>query len=290
MPDLITAEFAEQALAAGGIAPSDGQAAHLAAAIAAASGAIRRWCGDRVFTRATFDEVLDVEHDGTVLLRQIPVNAVLRVAADAEDALTIRNVDATTNQRATVRFATTGDFETGLTVTGLLLTRVASGVASSSTLAFADHATLSALAAAVDALGGGWSAELEGGYGPWPSTELVSDRVAAIGALEGASLRVWAEDLDDADLDRRTGILALPGRRRGRVRVVYDAGFDAVPMPVQEACAEAVADMLNTLAIDQRVSSETAGAYSYVLNTAFADYHLTKGVLGKIAPYRLHQA
>ena len=66
----------------------------------------------------------------------------------------------------------------------------------------------------------------------------------------------------------------------------YDAGWDVVPEDVQSACVETVIDWLNKLSLDQNLGSESDGARSYVLNTAFQNYALPKSVIGKLAPYR----
>ncbi len=305
LADLITSGFATQALAAGGITLTAAQTTHLASAIASASRLIRRWCGDRDFTRTTYTREFTPDLSGLVFLDQFPVNKVTRIAGGRTQALTIRA--AATNQRATVGYATTGDFDSGLTVTGLTLTRVASGTTTSNTLLFATYPTLDSLVTAINLLST-WSATAASGYGSWPSAELVGGEVSR-GALAGAAFDLYAEDLD-GHLDPSTGMLRVTSPWRGGIgsawgngwiddddralssalRITFDAGFDAIPADVQEACAETVGDMLRGLATDSRLSSESVGNRSQVYNVVFADYALTKNVMGKLAPWRIVRA
>jgi hypothetical protein len=74
------------------------------------------------------------------------------------------------------------------------------------------------------------------------------------------------------------------------LRVTYDAGWDVVPEDVQSACVETVIDWLHKLSIDQNLGSESDGARSYVINTAFQNYSLPKSVIGKLSPYRSPRA
>jgi hypothetical protein len=300
--DLITQVYAEQQLAPLGL--SAAQLAALPAAISSASEAIERHCR-RSFARADRDEVLLPGWDGTALLGHYPVNSVARVASGRRGALAIRNGSGL-NQRATVAFSygATADLETGLTPTGLLLTRAASAVSASSTLLFATYPTLAELAAAVVALGGGWSAEVESGYALWASSDLAGGE-AAQGALgAGATLDVFAEDLGAADytLDRGAGVLlvspragvhdpyfdGLPAGRasRAEVRVSYNAGYQAIPAGLQDACVEAVKAALVGLALDPTVSAESAGQYSYSYDFREKGVRLPESVLRMVAPYR----
>lgn len=303
MADLIDQTYAEAALA--GLGLSAAQLSHLPAAITAASAAIERFCG-RSFARADHDQVYVPAIDGCVILDQYPVNAVSRVSAGRVPALTVRNPDTSTNQRATVAFdyPAGDDLETGLVATGLKLVRVASAVTTTTTLAFATYPTLTALSVAVSAAGGGWEAEVLGGYGAWPSAELVGGESARGCLGGGASLDVFGEDLDGLGytLQRRVGILRLragqagesriwpddgPGEGEwGDVRVVYDAGYETIPADLQDACAEAVKAILTGLVVDRNLTSERAGQYAYTIDPSGAAVRLPENVLRAIAPYR----
>lgn len=306
MPDLITTEYATRALAAGGFVPTAAQAAALPAAIASASAVVRRHCGDRHFNRRAYREECVTRPGGLVVLDQLPVLAVSRIAGGPTPGLTLRS-DATA-QRAGAGLLREADEWGEPAAAGILLRRVVSGVTTEVPLTFEDHPTIGALAAAASQADG-WTAEAATGYAEWASDELDDGKVVRHASrAAGATLDVLADDLD-GDLDAAEGLLRVRtanswgivwgdddegGHRhetRGgrRVRVLYEAGFDAIPMDVQLATAEAVADMLRQVGSDTRLSSETVGNRSqvYNVNIVFPDYALGKGALGKLAPYRI---
>ena len=287
LPDLVTSDYVTAQLAAGGRILTTAQSAALASKITEASSAVRRWCGDRDFTRQTYDEAYRPSLDGFVELRQVPVNRVLRVSAGRTAGITIANTNPTANLRATVGFTSTGDTATGITWTGLALTRTTAGVDVESDVPYSGNATLGLLAASINGLGNGWLATVPSNYASWPSTDLVGGDVAQDATGTGAELDIYAEALGGCRVDRQTGEMtvgigggssAVDGPRRGpyqdpadadwpgRVRVVYDAGFDAIPAPVQYATSIIVGKMLDDLARDLAVTSETIGRAGYTVD------------------------
>lgn len=276
----------------------------------AASRAIRKFCNRYFNRRAAIDELYAFDRGRPILLREHPVNAVTRVSGSPTTALSVRNTATTTNQRATVALATTGSADAGLVVTGLTLWRIASGVPATSTLAFADYVTIDALAAAIDALGGGWSATVADDFGLWPTADLRAVQGALPALGRAAELTIHAEDLP-FDLEPETGTLwvdlpleggdpsssprwgdlgepdglALEARPMG-LRVVYDAGWDTVPEDVQQACVEAVKAQLDRLGADTVLKSESGGEYSYTLRDAEEVAALPLAVRSALAPYR----
>lgn len=281
MPDLITLQYLQDTLAAGGVTLSADQLAAAPAAISAASDTVIRWCGGREFVRKTYTEVGTPERDGRIALRQFPVHTVSRLTAPVADALLIQN-NSPTNQSARVLSTFTGTIAGGnVAATGLSLVRLTSGTATTVNVTYADNPTLNALADAIDALGFGWSASA-GTYGDWPSTDLSWLDVTQ-DAKRGARLSLWADEIDPADVDNRTGLLwvgqdggGLNSPRwgpdwpawgsdptRNRVRVTYDAGFDVVPAVVQQAVAETVKASYDRLATDATITREKMGRYEY---------------------------
>ncbi len=310
--DLVTQDYLASALAAAGLELRTAEAELLPALAATASDLVRRFCGDRDFNQQVYDRIFPIQLDGSVSLPQIPVLKVSRVCAQRNTALTITNTDKATNQRATVEFTCTGDEAVGITYTGITLTRTASGVDTASPLLFATYVTLAALATAVNALGHGWSAAVVGGYELTGTNELIAEDDTAQDTFSGASLDIFANELQGCKVAKRTGVLdvasgqvlGIDGPRWGpgweiferddretysRVRVVYTAGFVTIPTPVRLATVLTVQAMLSSLRTDPRLSSESDGAYSYVINTAFADYALPKSAIGHLFPYVLHR-
>lgn len=306
---LITADYLlAQALAGARVLTAGAQAA-LASKAAEASAAVRRYCGDRDFTRGTYTQVLTPALDGTVLLAQFPVNRVTRASGSRAAGLTIANTDRAGHTRATVGFSSTGDEATGIAGTGLALGRVTGGLALESALAFAVYPTLGALAAAVNALGFGWTATVGVNLAAWPSADLCGGDTAR-NAFSGAELQVFADDLDDCRLDRATGLLAVGSRGGsarfdgprwgpyqdpvsddlrggGAVLVSYDAGFDLVPAPVQQATAIVGLALLDKLRIDSSLASASLGNTSFAWRDAELIAAIPRSARDLLSPYRI---
>jgi hypothetical protein len=200
---------------------------------------------------------------------------------------------------------------TGATATLSALTT--SGAAPPST----PTGTVTQLAAAVNALGGGWQATVSNPFGPWPAAELVGGE-GAMGCLTGQTaalgqLAVFASDVPLVRCSRATGELALPsgtsaygggpgnfwqwpgssdvqmgGAWRGEVRVRYTAGFAAVPLDVQQAAVELVKAMFERLARDSTLSAESAKDYSYTAREEIS--LLPKSVQRTLSRYRVYRA
>ena len=288
---------------------STNQTAILPQITAAASRKIRVYC-NRYFNRqTTIDELYTTDPGKPLLLREYPVNAVWRCASYPTTVYTVQNSDTSTNQRALARILTTGDVDAGLVVTGLSLTRVASGVTTTNNLLFATYTTLTSLANAVAALGNGWTATADMAYALWPTSDLraVQGNLPAWG--KDAEFQVHTQDvpfsmdekigavwIQDRTIDPFASIrfgpflttdfgdVSVSGAPMG-VRVIYDAGFDTVPVDVQEACAELTYDFLNTLSMSTRINSETIGDYSYD-SVGIDRLAIPQPILCKIAPYR----
>lgn len=299
--DLTTSAFVSTLLSAGGLTLSAGQTAALPYLITAASGEINRLCR-RFFAVNSFDDIKapnrgqpDKGEPDWLELTSFPVvpGSITRCASGRTVALTVANSDTTTNARAYVQFTTTGDPDICLTRTGLTLTRIASGVTTSSSLTFAAYPTVTTLAAAITALGSGWSGTVTDPFGSWASADLYGaiGPLTAVGTPGGAQLDVFSYDLAGFDVAMSRGAVYLPSARslrtpaggwfwptapedetlfggagnRSSVRVTYQAGFSTIPLAIQEACAEAVKAALYRLKTDDMLQSESAKDYSYTL-------------------------
>ncbi len=213
----------------------------LAALVTACSKAIKRYCG-REFDSQQFDELYAGTGTPRLLLRQFPIVSVARVAYDPTTVLRITNTSSS-NQRATV----------AVTSTGLTLVRVASGTVSTDTsVTWAANATLTAVAAAVNALGNGWSANVaEASHNNRASADLRAIQGALNAKDVQAELKIHLRELASYDLDANRGVLLLGTAAwaegalwfggTGYWRIIYTAGFATVPEDVQEACAQWVA-------------------------------------------------
>lgn len=202
----------------------------LDALIAAVSAGIERWCR-RNFVSTQYDDVYDGADGPELVLDHFPIASVERVAYDPWPVLLVQNTSAS-NQRATVQ----------VTSTGVTLTRVASGISSSNSLTFAANVTLTAMAAAINALGNGWTASLaHSDFANRASADLRALQGAFAAKDAAAGLKMHLQELLAYEIDTARGVL-IRGRRWGRGmlhwRVIYTAGYASVPEDVQEACAQ----------------------------------------------------
>lgn len=306
--DLVTVPYAHAALADSGLA--DTQLDFLPTAISFASDAVRQWC-HRWFTRRTLTREFVPSYDGRVLLPEMPINEITRVACDKSLALTVSNTSSS-NQQARCYFATTGDRTSGLTITGLTLVSVSSGVSTTNTLLFATYTTISSLATAIAALGSGWSATVNNSLGSWGTDQIVGGDTGQ-GCLvgQGGLLYVYASDASDYSMDWGTGMVYLgtsgspasldnpawgPGwmttldypTQPQRVQITYDAGYDTIPAAVQQATCEVARQALLRLATDETLRSESAEGYSYTLGNPIEA--LTLAARQMLAQYRITNA
>lgn len=212
--------------------------------ITAVSRAIEKVCR-RDFVQTNYDELYNGNGDRRLLLRQYPIISVQSVRYRPVTALKIIN-----------NLANTPQARVSVTATGLTLVTVTNGVTSTQTVTFAGNAALSALAAAVNALGNGWSAQSTG-YDAWPSADLRAPQGALTAAGQYAELKLHTYELAGYQIDENRGWLlrAIPYTDPellhpedliwpvgiNNFRIQYTAGFATVPEGVQEACAEWVA-------------------------------------------------
>jgi hypothetical protein len=238
------------------------QDALLGVLIAAYSDAVRKYCR-RDFTLAAYDELYNGTGDRRLLLRQYPVASVEAVRYRPVTVLKVINNATTLNQQARVQ----------VTSVGLKLTAVASGVTTTvpdTTLSYATNPTLNALAAAINAQGNGWVAQIvgdagaqggQGDYGLWPSADLFvapsyGDASQSQGAMTArgvnAELKMHTFELQGYQWDPRGWLLrAIPYTDPellhpedlvwpvgvNNFRVQYTAGYAVIPEAVQEATA-----------------------------------------------------
>lgn len=206
----------------------------------------------RNFVQATYDEI----HNRTpypMLLRNFPVISVAFIRDTPTAVLTISQPNTTTNQYATVE----------ILATGLRLKRTASGVTTTVTagLDFAGNVTITALAAAVNALGVSWLATVLAPYGNFPSIDLwvSSTPLAPVNLRDGpASLSLHVHNYGQLALTPANGRLQLPDQPNDRftvepvisLRVQYSAGYATIPEDLQDAIASWAASIMFQLKRD----------------------------------------
>jgi hypothetical protein len=294
-PDLVTYDYCLGMLGAGFKLTGE-QIDALPGIISSASSLLRLKCNERYFDLRTLTESYDVSLNGYVRLWQEPVQIVTRVQGQPNLALTVYN-NSSSVQAAQVYFSFTGD-EGGYgsnarTATGIVLNWVANGTPATQTLLFATYPTIGQLAAAINAVGSGWTAQVIDDFGSWQCTELTGGFIAQ-GCTgndlpeTSASFNVLT-DLNNCRLIPRTPMLYVgqqrggnilanrwgPGGQElwgdtndnpGEVKVTYQAGFSTIPADVQNATVQLVKYMLELLKQELLLKSEAAGDYRYELS------------------------
>lgn len=260
--------------------------------ITAASKAIQRYCR-RDFLVIAYDEIYNGTGQRRLMLRQYPVISVESVRYRPVTVLKIINNNIGLNQQARV----------SVTATGLTLVRVASGVTTTNNLSFAGNVTLTALATAATTLGNGWSGQVIGDYGTWPSADLRSPQGALTAWGQHAELKMHTYELAGYQIDERRGWLlrAIPYTDPellhaedliwpvgiNNFRIQYTAGFATIPDDVQEACAELVATWFAQRGRDLSLTLEdTASTYRY---RAESVDQLPRRIQAILKPYRNHR-
>ncbi len=333
--DLITTGDCTARLAAGGFVLNLAQTAVLGPMVTAASREIQTEL-HRIIPAVDYDEILtptrgraDRGEAPQVRLSHYPVNSsdTERIGFARTAALLVANTDPATNQFARVAFVTTGDPTLQLTYTGLKLQRRASGVTTPDEIDWpmtSPFMTLDALATAIIAKGGGWTATVTGGstpaFGLFATTELVGAREAKPAFGTGAALDVFAQDVPEYSIDRASGIVSLgtlggaggffggtfggfPGTSwgdaddddlgggasgYGQVRCTYNAGYATIPAEYQEFAAEVVKAMYERLKTDTSLKSETADGYTWVARDVLQGTALAS-ILTGLQKYKDHR-
>jgi hypothetical protein len=249
--DLITLDVARVNIA---VITDNTQDALLQVLITGISDAIAKYCRRDFYSRF-YDELYNGNGDRRLLLRQYPIQSVHSCRYRPVTVLKVTN-SATANVQARV----------AVTNVGLTLVRVNAGVEYIDTsVTFASYPMLSQMAAAINALGEGWSAQAGGdntNYGSWPSADLYwplsyGDGLSSQGALQCvagsfAELKMHTYELAGYQWDARGWLLrAIPYTDPellhpedlvwptgiNNFRIQYTAGYTTIPEAVQQACA-----------------------------------------------------
>ena len=299
LPDLIILSRATQNASLAAL--NSANPSYLASLITAASGAIRGAC-HRDFSLTTYTEYYSggIYIREPLRLRQFPVTEITRIATNPRPAILVQNVDAGTNQRATVE----------TTTTALRLFRIAAAIPVTTDLSFATYPTLSQLCAAVNALGAGWASQVIDQFGNWPSADLKLLQGAATALFGGRQLELYTEDVPPFAgwppgdswgegggeagycsgcgwrLDDETGeIYARFPRGQLNIRIDYTAGFAEIPPAVQEACVQLVLDLYNAGLVNSTLKKATLGNGSFEVQSQTSTAMLSGKVSLLLAPF-----
>jgi hypothetical protein len=275
--------------------------------VTACSDAIEKYCRRR-FVSTARDELYNGNGDRRLMLREYPIQSMDSVRYRPVTVLkVINNSVSQATQQARVQ----------VTATGLQLVEVAAGVKTITTtgLDWITCPTLTALTAAISAVGRGWTAQVvgdaSGDYGQWPSADLYvpssyGDGMQSQGALtamrQNAELKLHTYELAGYQWDARGWLLrAIPYTDPellhpedliwpvgiDNFRVQYTAGYSTIPEAVQQACALWVAMSCNLTQRDPLLSHQAvSGSATLAWTPDVANHQPPLAIQALLAPYR----
>jgi hypothetical protein len=170
-------------------------------------------------------------------------------------------------------------------------------VTTTSSVTFAANTTLTALAAAIAAVGNGWTARVVDDFGGYPSADLFAPQGALDARGREAGLLLHAGELQGFEINAGLGFLAWSdssadsarwsaGARAYRVQ--YTAGYITVPEDVQEACAELVASWFSNRGRDVFLAQESVKGSNY-FTTEQTLGRLPNRIQALLRPYKNHR-
>ncbi len=261
-------------------------------ALAAATRIIEGYC-QRPLVLDSYDHFARAENSNRIRLRARPVVELTRCSSGTASAIEVRNATATA---ATVNATRTNQKAMGITT--LVFASTVSGTTTSQSITVASYGTIALLAAAINALGNGWSAAVRGGFGDYGSSELFGSpgaRDAAGGVVE---LLVGSQPLRSCWLDPDSGVVEVNesfggngtawgprGRgdsRNSGIRCTYragyaylkadtDLGYYPVPEDLEAACVMTASAILESSATVGPVKSQTVKDRHYELSDVKTD-------------------
>jgi hypothetical protein len=214
--------------------------------------AIQQYC-NRKFNQQELDEVKRADQFSRYFL-DFPVVKISRFLTEQYQGITIQNTSAQTSSVA-------------VTSTGISLVHITSGTRTNTTLLFSDYATLTLMAAAVTAVGSGWSASVtDSTYNAYPSSDLVEGQAATCASEN--YLYFWKESALQFEVNNDTGVVSTGVWKHSPARFIYTVGWatDDVPEDLKMVLAFMVVDAFNGSM--GTIKSEKIGDYSYSLDSA----------------------
>ena len=238
--------------------------------------AIESACGRSFFT-ASYDERIFTEDSRTLMLEQPDVQRVTYLALETFDGKRL-SYDGSA-QQASVE----------VTETMLRLVARTGGTDTDTTYTFssADFDTIGELVTTIDALSD-WSATL---LNDGPSQFLIRRPAVAVKTVNGTqnfTVESWQQTDSDYDLDYEAGKVALSfNPPYGIARIIYTAGFDTLPAPVERELLRLVKGQYEALSRDSAAKSMKLGDYAISTDPASVMYTLdAEAVAARLPRYK----
>lgn len=240
-----------------------------------ASDLIESLCHRKFASRSYTSELYDGTGLPTLQLDNWPVTAISRLSADWDDAISVKCT-------STCAWATVE-----VTSTSVILTITGGTDAGTTTLLFADYATITLMSAQITATTG-FTSSIINSKSIWPSSYL--KRLPAQHCVDSpAYLQVPGDPLDDYEYNTNTGIVTSPSGFAGHVNSIsvdYTGGYTTIPDDLEQVCLELVGYLYNLALQDTSVQSEHIGDYSYTQSSQQITNNLSNTSLQVLESYK----
>ncbi len=220
---------------------------------------IQNWT-KRTLISTAFRERYNGGGSNIINLREYPVTDIDFFSVGLDDAISVINVNSDA-YRAAVRV------EDSTLATPTMTLEVYGGTNDgSSSITLTDHATLTLLVAAINALGTGWTAATQSSaFDVYDPIELLPiGRRNAFNMF--AFLQVPAEPKESYETDLDAGLIVIghnTPRGQNNITVRYTAGYVTTPADLEQACIDVVKLMYDSRKQTSGLDKEKLGDYSY---------------------------
>lgn len=277
MSDLITVERAKAQVQ--GFKNCD--TATVAAIVSACSGVIENYC-NRTFAKATYDELYHGTGTQYLFVNNPPITTVNAVRTGLQPGIYIQYTDsANTTQAATIE----------VTSIGVVLKSLYNNSTTTNTFTYASYPTFGALATAVNLLSN-WKATVSSQFQYWQTSELAITPATFSARNISVPLLVYWWSLGSYRVNYDLGeIQTFEGFTPGyhNYRINYVGGYDDIPEPIQQACAELVQLTFGTIGANPIMQSETLDKYSYTKNAQLGFKQLSATSMAALNQYIIHR-
>jgi len=222
-----------------------------------ATDAIEKYCDRNLASRDYTLERYDGMGETELYLPNYPITDVARLVDTTIGVFTIYN-NSSDASRAMAR----------VTSTGIVLTIIGGDNEDTSTLLFADYATLTLLSNAIADLDKGWVTAVSSNYTGHVSTDLL-DRASSYCLNVTISLEIPGTPEWNFEIYEDEGYLyKASGFSKGRRNIIldYTGGYITIPASLEQACQSMVKYLYDATDADSSMKSEKLGDYQYTLS------------------------
>jgi hypothetical protein len=207
------------------------------------------------------DQLYHGTGDAILVVRDVPIVSIQRVAGISIPAILIQNKNADMSVRSTISVSSTG----------ITLTYIQSAITTTNTFLFADYPTVDDITAQINAAGNNWYAKSQNNFGQWSSADLRATQ-GAFGAKYTTYLYIHWWDYQAYRVNEVNGeIWSIAGFPRGmfNIRITYMAGYgtdgngNIIQDDLQQAIAELCAATYYQRESNPNLSNESLGGLSY---------------------------